>query len=257
MREAQRSLVELGLSEKEASVYLALLEIGRASVKQIAKKSVVNRTTAYEILEALSTRGVVSRSEEKGKVAYIAESPTRFEVVLRKEEQSLKQKKEHLQEAMPQLFALYNAMEDKPGVRFFEGEEGIATAREAMTSAGGEMLSFCAYDEGLLRLAQIAEEQRIRATKRTHGRIVFAMKPGVPVRSLDTKNWEIRQLPYESYPFTGEVNIGKGKIGAFVFRTKPIAFILESHEMADLFRVLFEMAWITAKPVDKKKFIQK
>ncbi len=257
MREAQRSLVELGLSEKEANVYLALLEIGRASVKQIAKKSVVNRTTAYEILEALSTRGVVSRSEEKGKVAYIAESPTRFEVVLRKEEQSLKQKKEHLQEAMPQLFALYNAMEDKPGVRFFEGEEGIAAAREAMAfGTHGEHLAFAAYDEGTIRMAKIAEEQRLRAAKRAYGRAVFAIKPGIRVQPFDAKNWNVRTLSYEQFPFTGEINIGKGKIGAFVFKTKPLAFIIESQEITELFRVMFELAWGVSKPVDIKKFFE-
>jgi predicted transcriptional regulator len=253
MREAQRSLVELGLSEKEANVYLALLEIGRASVKQIAKKSVVNRTTAYEILEALSTRGVVSRSEEKGKVAYIAESPTRFEVVVRKEEQSLKQKKEHLQEAMPQLFALYNAMEDKPGVRFFEGEEGIAAAREAMSLSSGEYLSLAAYDDGALRMAQIAEGQRLKNAKRIHGRSILAVKPGFHVRPFETRNWQIRTLAYDAFSFTGEINITKERIGAFMYQTKPFAVLIESREMANLLRVLFETAWAVARPVDVRK----
>ena len=40
-------LEEFGLSEKEAKVYMASLEIGEATADQIAKHSGVNRSTTY------------------------------------------------------------------------------------------------------------------------------------------------------------------------------------------------------------------
>lgn len=247
----------MDFSEKEAGVYLALLELGSATVAPLAKKAGVNRTTAYEILEALIEKGFVSKSDVKNVTTYVAESPARFESLIRKEEQDVAHRKKRLEETMPQLFALYNAMEDKPGVRFFEGEEGIAAAREVMTSSGGTILTFAAYDEGAIRMAQIAEEQRVKFSRRIRGRAVFAMKPGITVRPIDAKNWEVRRIPYERYPFTGEINIINGKVGAFVFKTKPLAFIIESREIADVFRILFEMAWLNAKPVDLQSVFKK
>ena len=40
-----KELQKIGLSEKEAKVYLAALELGQASVQNIARKAEVNRAT--------------------------------------------------------------------------------------------------------------------------------------------------------------------------------------------------------------------
>ena len=47
------TLTQLGLSEKEADVYLAALELGMAPASVIAKKSRIKRTTVHEILKRL------------------------------------------------------------------------------------------------------------------------------------------------------------------------------------------------------------
>ena len=54
------ALVNFGLSEKEAKVYLACLEIGDASANEISLKSDLPRTLVYDILERLIDSGLVS-----------------------------------------------------------------------------------------------------------------------------------------------------------------------------------------------------
>jgi len=44
-------LEKLGLNEKEARVYLALLELGESNIQGLSAKSSVKRTTVYDILE--------------------------------------------------------------------------------------------------------------------------------------------------------------------------------------------------------------
>ena len=56
----KEKLQELGLSEKEARVYLALFELGPSVVSGLAKKAGINRSTTYVILETLAKRGLVS-----------------------------------------------------------------------------------------------------------------------------------------------------------------------------------------------------
>ena len=53
-------LERVGLKGKEASVYLALLELGTASVESIAKKAGTKRPTTYLVLDDLQNRGLVS-----------------------------------------------------------------------------------------------------------------------------------------------------------------------------------------------------
>ena len=63
-------LKKLNFSDKEARVYLALLELGEAPVQHISEKAKVNRATTYVVLEALQKRGVVTTIEKDKKVIF-------------------------------------------------------------------------------------------------------------------------------------------------------------------------------------------
>ena len=54
------TLEELGLNEKEAKVYLALIRRGDSPVLKISKEIGIDRTTVYDILERLMGKGIVS-----------------------------------------------------------------------------------------------------------------------------------------------------------------------------------------------------
>lgn len=69
------TLIKLGLSEKEAKVYLAALELAQDSAQNIAKKAGVNRPTTYVILEKLMKLGLANTLEENKKTLFVAESP--------------------------------------------------------------------------------------------------------------------------------------------------------------------------------------
>ena len=60
MKNTQSSLEYAGMKPKEAKIYLALLELGEASVVQIAKSAGIKRTTVYNILPDFINRGIVS-----------------------------------------------------------------------------------------------------------------------------------------------------------------------------------------------------
>jgi sugar-specific transcriptional regulator TrmB len=253
MREATARLLELGLSDKEASVYLAMLELGPASVQDIAKKSGVNRSTSYLAIEILQKRGLASSTQRASKMLFTAESPSRLAAVLNRERQEIDEKKKKLEESIPYFLALYNAIDDKPQVRFFEGPEGISAVREIMQRARGEYLSFTAIDEGTIKVSKINEAQRLKTSRKVHGRFIYSLKPGIQLPKMDLTHWEARELPYGAYPFTGEINIVDNKVAAIVAKGKATAFVVENREMADLFRAMFNAAWRVAKPVLAKR----
>ena len=53
-------LQKIGLSDKDAEVYLACLELGTQPASVIARKAGLKRPTTYLILEGLLKRGLVS-----------------------------------------------------------------------------------------------------------------------------------------------------------------------------------------------------
>lgn len=56
MKNLTNILKSFGMSQKEAEVYLALLELGSAKVSDVSKQSSVNRSSAYVVLETLKER---------------------------------------------------------------------------------------------------------------------------------------------------------------------------------------------------------
>ncbi|MGD2161919.1 MAG: helix-turn-helix domain-containing protein [Anaerolineales bacterium] len=136
-------LNQVGFTEYEAKVYLALLRDHPASGYQLSKVSGVPRSMVYETLSRLSSRGAVLASEGKKSTLY---KPLPPEVLLR----SLKvEHEEHMSVLSKGLAAAYTS----------HPEERLWTinGREAVLAYAGEMISH-AEEEVLLVLPDEALE---------------------------------------------------------------------------------------------------
>src|SRR3989344_5864289 len=141
-------LKNLGLSENEAKVYLAMLELGPASAMEISQKSGINRPTAYVQIESLKKLGLVSTQTKGKKQLFIAESPDQLEFVLDKQLTDVKNKKDELQKMIPELLNLYRSSGSQPQVRFFEGKEGLLRMQEIVLKSDiKEILAVASVDQ--------------------------------------------------------------------------------------------------------------
>jgi sugar-specific transcriptional regulator TrmB len=82
-------LSQLGFSEYEAKVYLALLKENPASGYQIAKQSGVPRSMVYEVIGKLNTRGALMTYRVDGVLKYAPVPPGEFLDNLRREQETL------------------------------------------------------------------------------------------------------------------------------------------------------------------------
>lgn len=121
----EQFLQDIGLSEKEAKVYISLLQNEDGLVGNIAKETKINRTTVYPILESLSKKGLIAEIEENGNTHYQAEPPERLETFLEKQRVGLEEKSKILEGLLPQFKSMQQESGEKPVVRYFEGREGI------------------------------------------------------------------------------------------------------------------------------------
>lgn len=109
------------LSDKQAKVYLALLQLGRASVTEIAQTAGLKRAITYVILGELSQLGYVNQllPNTKKKI-FTATDPNTFAT-------RLEQTAREFNQMLPYLRALQRRA-GKPFVTYFEGVEGIRSA---------------------------------------------------------------------------------------------------------------------------------
>lgn len=116
---------ELGMSDKEAQVYLASLSLGPSTIMKIAHSANVKRTTVYPLMESLRNKGLVLIELKGLKTLYTAEDPVKLEMVL-------DQKREKLKSALPDLSAMYNLKGGESFIKYYEGLNGIKSVYESL-----------------------------------------------------------------------------------------------------------------------------
>ncbi len=127
--EITKELKTLGLNQKEASIFLASLELGPSTISDIARRADIKRTTVYNLIDPLLQKNLLSKIPQKKRILYRAEPPRRILTQL----EERRRKFEHL---LPQLESLYQSQGTKPRVQFHEGKEGLIKAyNEIFTTA--------------------------------------------------------------------------------------------------------------------------
>ena len=94
--ESKKFLQDIGLSEKEAAVYLSLLSVDSASVIELSKSTDINRTTLYPILDDLIAKKLVVEIKHDKKVRFQAESPERIETYVQNRKNQLEEQEKVL-----------------------------------------------------------------------------------------------------------------------------------------------------------------
>lgn len=240
-------LKKVGFSDKEAKVYLALLELGSSPVQEIAKKAKVNRATTYIVLEALKKRGVVSAVEESKKSHFAPESPATLMRLFRMQEREVREKEEEFKKALPELDALFRSIGGRPVIRFFEGKEAINAVRTEILSSGTrDLLDIYSLDyvkeiKTILPPEEEAEFLKEREQKGIRVRSLYTSKEG---KSSEFKSKSDRRyIDHRRFPFYCDIVIFGSKIAITTLKGQIVSVIIESQEIADTLKSLFELAW--------------
>jgi len=119
----KEELKKLGFSEKEANIYLALVELGAAKAADLAKKAGENRTTTYSILSNLVRQGLVEIDVQGVITYYTAGKPDRLIEAI---QEDLTQKVRLANQIAKQLNSTARKESSYlPKVKVFVGDSGI------------------------------------------------------------------------------------------------------------------------------------
>lgn len=124
----EQKLQELGLSENEAAVYLALAKSGPSKAGPIVRETKLHRALVYNALERLNDAGLVTIVHEKNVQIFQPNAP-----------ESIRKRVEHVQqianEVIPELQNLLQRRQPTVEVRTLVGREGFVTNLFDMLSA--------------------------------------------------------------------------------------------------------------------------
>lgn len=234
-------LEDLGLNQKQAEVYLALVEIGKGTAYAIAKQAKVKRPNTYVILEELRTRGLALKIPHEKNQVFMAKDPS--ELFIEQEE-----KIRNARRILPELLARTSQKNTKAITYLFDGLDGVEKALKYKNEShrDGELLAFYAKaDKGSASIPKMyfdhdktlaQQKTRIRGFSPAHQSVQgFRKRDNLPER-------KIIELPVSEFSPNVSVEVGDTFIKVFLHKEKQ-ALIVENKDFSNLMKQIFEMLW--------------
>lgn len=236
----ERIIEELGLTEAESKVYLALLRKGSCLVSEITKDTGLHRRTVYDVLYRLRAKGLVSNIILNNQRHFEAVDPERLLELLKEKEETFKK-------ILPNLKELHNATRERKGVFFFKGKQALKTLFEDQLKAKKEIW-------GMTKVWPIEEIKKYYFFPRFHKRrAALGIKYKLILNEESKKLPEIKKIPLSEKKYLP--NFTESNMSTFIYEdtvnlilwtSEPLSIIIREQEMADGFRNYFKILWQVA-----------
>jgi len=249
----ETSLQNIGLTEKEAKVYIALLQLGKTTAYAVAVRSNLKKPTVYVTLDNLVDKGAAQKIPRAKKALYVATSP---EDLFDAAENRI----ENAKSILPELKSLSRKGKvHKIETSYYEGMAGIREFYNKMVKEmkGREYVGFFAHGkdatpELMKYFDEVNEEHRKAGIKR---RGITVHHPSVS-KYLDDEvckkyNVKLKSLPVDLYNSNISIEIYKNKTAIFSHRYLQVT-VIDNPDVANVMRQIFELVWERDDIVVKK-----
>jgi len=237
------ALTQLGLTEKEALTYTALLEMGDSSAYAISKKSGIKKPTTYVILDELRKKELVVKKPQAKRTLYAAKDPGEL---LRIAEDNLTK----TQAIVPKLKSLSRKETLETQTLFFEGkrEVGDAVLYKKEEWKGNDIVGFYAYIDSDMQFQEIRDQMHRFSDE--------VMKKDIYIRGIVPKHDSLhmyreedaqfhrsmKEVPFDDY--SSEVSIeAHGSFVRILDMVEHQAVIIDNPRVAKAVKQIFEMIW--------------
>ncbi|HBF67065.1 MAG TPA: hypothetical protein DDW36_01410 [Candidatus Magasanikbacteria bacterium] len=233
-------LEDIGLKNKEAQTYLALLELGASPAGAVARKTGLKRTSIYDIMKTLRAKGVVIITLRKNKKIFLARQPEQLTKLWKRRVRAL-------EDALPQFNLIEKQGGARPHVTFLEGvpqvKEFYRTILEDYKGKSYDVIgnteTFLAWDPEFFD-----EYRRLRARANIKTRLILTQEKASLAQKTHEKilKNEIRFFP-KQYRYDNLIRIYPDKVLFLSTKETNIGILIESGEFVDSFKKMFEFMW--------------
>lgn len=244
------TLQELGLSPNEARIYEALLELGESSVSSITTHTNIHRRNVYDAINRLVEKGFIVPVIDSKERRYVPVEPNKFLELV-------EEKKNKLQQALPNMQALFERKRVEEGVYIYKGLEGNRNVLRDMLNVGKTVYTIGAKKGWSNPLSLPTSEGFIREAKRKNMEFYALFdstdkKDVIENIKITKQNFKYRFLP-EEYSTQTAIDIYGDRIAIFTGQTldtleNMTIFMMISQKLADSYRQWFQFMWDKCAP---------
>lgn len=246
-----QAIQNLGLNEKEAIIYLALLESGKASANSISLKSGLKRPTTYVILEQLMKKGFAYKIPRAKKHAFSAVGPEKCALLA-------KERLDYSLEMLPEIKAIEKGKEEKTSLFHFEGADGLKEAYDRILKNKKDMecVAFFAHQRNVPDEIKAYWEKidKLHTKNNIQRKVIIPDDPSVRnyIESVVGKRNDIslKKLPIEQFDSDVAIEVYDNTT-LFVSHKHMQASMVEDADIAKTITQIFNLVWNLGKDADQ------
>ena len=237
-------LEKIGLSEKEALVYLYLLKVENDSVADIAKHTKINRTTIYPVLQQLIHKEFVEEVQENGKAIYRARTPDRIESYLQEQKIKIEEQTHEAKDIIPQMKGVMRQDGQRPLIEYYDGREAILQSSKnffADIKKDDEVYMIYPRDEveNLFTDKERKLLKDLRVNKEVRSKSIYTYTKG----NYNPDNTGDRfHIDKHLFPVSSDISVYGDKVRMHTLGEKLGTISIINKEIAETLRTLFKLA---------------
>lgn len=231
---------QLGYPPNEVRLYLASLDIGEATITDLAEKVGMPRTSVQTIIADMHKRGLMNYYQKKRRRYWVAENPEKLLITLKEREAALKS-------IMPELQSKRFGQGGRPIVRIYHGKDEIKLIMDDMVDSKRHINAIVSWDDWREYFGNDYVSDLIERRYKHFLRIRLLTPPTQSAKELKRRDaQEMRQTRFlPKHMSINNSNFMYGNTLAVISLNKrqPVGIIMEDPDIAHTANVLFECAW--------------
>lgn len=243
-------LNEIGLSESEKKVYLALLDLGDSTRGDIVNKSGVAGSKIYELLQKLQEKGLVSIYLKDNIKHFRVTNPKQILNYLDNKKRKLLEIEKRAELILPELLTKFNSSQKNQEVELITGLKGLEIIfREQieLLKKGDTCYVIGGTNKGVdEKVVQgfFEKVHLMRERKKIKTKMLFNLEQKESVSKLySTKKYPETTTRYIEHSSPVAINIYKDRTIIIIFGADIISISIKSQEVANSFIEYFNLLW--------------
>ncbi len=244
---------DLGLTDSETKVYLALLELGDSTRGEIVNKSRIAGSKVYEILEKLQEKGLVSIYIQDKIKHFKPLNPKQILNYLNEKKSKINQTEEAFKSILPELMYKFSSSKEEQEVELLQGVKGLEIIfREQVESLKAGEVAYViggtkGGDEPIIH-AFFEKIHVMREQKKIKTKMLFNIRQRESTElHYSSKKFSNTQTRYIENASPVAINIWKDRTAIIIFGEGITAIHIKSQKVADSFIGYFNLLWQTSK----------
>lgn len=246
----KKYLEYLGLSDKEALLYIELLKSDSLSGIELSRNTGIKKATVYLIIDSLVSKDLIREIKVGKRIHFKAESPDQFKVIFDKKKYELESQMKNIQEIIFELKSIEKKVGTKPSVTYYEGKQAMKESIEEYVGqigySQGDDYGIYSYDlfEKIFSKKDIEEIDRRRIENNVKFKAIYT---GGNKFIPNKPNQELIKVAQDMFPIESEILIFNDEVKIHTLGKDVFGISIKNKEFATTMKSLIEYVFSLRK----------